>query len=291
MANPLNKNLSAFFAERLVLLIKTSRPVFWIIQPLIFLVGLFFALGELTPLAIFQAALLSFPYCIFLYGINDIHDYESDKINPRKQLVQGVKLEPKYHSFINRVSAVIIVILAISSLITFSWLNILGMAMLLFFSYFYSAPPLRLKTRPPLDSFSNGLLYFLGPALMGGSFGVISFNGFLKLIFITICVMGLHAFSTLLDLQADKQAGDKTFGIVFGKRIAILFALLAFLTALLLGGFNHSEINYLLFSCVLFFAITLFFPYQKLVTFFGRAFYLGGMITAILYILHKLSEL
>jgi len=32
-----------------------------------------------------------------------------------------------------------------------------------FFSYFYSAKPLRFKVRPPLDSIANATIYFFGP--------------------------------------------------------------------------------------------------------------------------------
>ena len=57
--------------DKFLLLLKTSRPIFWIIMPLIFSVGLFYSGAKFSTLAIVQLIFISFPYSIFLYGIND----------------------------------------------------------------------------------------------------------------------------------------------------------------------------------------------------------------------------
>ncbi|MCK5474516.1 MAG: hypothetical protein KAI53_03860, partial [Candidatus Aenigmarchaeota archaeon] len=142
------------------LLLKLSRPAFWSIPLLVFLLGLTYADAKLTYLAVVQLLLLSLPFSVFLYGINDIYDYESDKLNPRKKGVQGIKLKQKYHSFIKKFSFFVILLLLFSSIITLNFSNIIGMIILLFFSYHYSAHPLRFKVKPPMDSFSNGMIYF-----------------------------------------------------------------------------------------------------------------------------------
>jgi 4-hydroxybenzoate polyprenyltransferase len=153
--------------NKLLLLIKISRPVGWIVAPLVFLVAFISAGGtSLTVLSISQILLLSVPYCIFLYGINDVYDYEGDQINPKKGkmmggFIEGSTLDLKCHSYIKNVSFLVIVLLFLTSFLTLSIANILGMLLLVFFTYFYSAPPLRFKEKPPLDSFSNGMLYFL----------------------------------------------------------------------------------------------------------------------------------
>src|SRR3989344_2932786 len=155
----------------LLLLIKTSRPLGWIIWPFVFLFGLAASGANLTTLPIIQMILLSFPFSFFAYGINDIYDYQSDKLNPRKNLIEGIKLKPKYHSLVKKSAFFIALILVSSSLITQNIYNVSAMLFLLFFAYFYSAPPLRLKERPPLDSFTNGIGYFFLPFLLGFSYG------------------------------------------------------------------------------------------------------------------------
>jgi 4-hydroxybenzoate polyprenyltransferase len=72
--------------------------------------------------------LLSFPLCIAAYGLNDIYNYESDRLNPRKGLIEGIKLEPEYHSFVKNVSFIVISLLLLTSFLTLNITNILGMA-------------------------------------------------------------------------------------------------------------------------------------------------------------------
>ena len=117
--------------DKLILLLKTSRPIFWIVQPLVFLISLFISGAALSSLSIIQLILLSFPYCIFLYGINDVYDYESDKLNPRKGLVEGIKLKPKYHDFVKRVSYWMIGVLMVVSILTFNFTSLLISILLL----------------------------------------------------------------------------------------------------------------------------------------------------------------
>jgi len=69
----------------------------------------------ITPLFILRVLLLSFPFCIDGYGLNDIYDYESDKLNPRKGLIEGIKSEPKYYSFVKNVSFFVILLLLLTS--------------------------------------------------------------------------------------------------------------------------------------------------------------------------------
>ncbi|WP_291321866.1 hypothetical protein, partial [Desulfonatronospira sp.] len=77
--------------KSLLILLKASRPPLWPALPLVFCMGLIY--GEygllspdfrFTPLMLLQMAMLSFPLCLFTFGLNDIHDHASDSINPRK---------------------------------------------------------------------------------------------------------------------------------------------------------------------------------------------------------------
>ncbi len=243
---------------------------------MVFLLGFVCYRAVLTPVSLFQLVLLSIPYCIFLYGINDIYDFESDQINPRKQHLVGVKLEHRHHSLVRKVSLVMGLLLLSSALITLNPGNILGLGVLLFFSYQYSAPPLRLKERPPFDSVSNGFIYYCAPVMIGASYGTIPFNAPLQLYLITIAVMGIHSFSTVTDYSADKAVGDRTFAVVFGKRAAALFSLLVFTASYFFAGYQGTVINwYLLLLMILSFIIILY-PSERLATVFfytiGAAF-------------------
>ena len=294
--------------NKLLLLIKVSRPFGWLWFPAVFLLGSLYSGNNsgnmtitpnitITPLAVLQILMLSFPACILLYGINDIYDYESDKINPRKKLLAGVKLEPEYHSYIKKVSFLVISLLLLTSFLTLNVSNILGMLLLVFVAYFYSAPPLRLKERPPLDSVSNGIGFFsaflLGFSLGGGSIINVGIGVYL----LTACFIGVHAYSTITDYEADKKAGYKTFAVVFGKRSAAFFAFLAFILTIFFARLsaliNPSPLNpfsshnffyiycYLIFGSVLFF-ITLVFPSEKIAKLF---YWLIAIVTIIAIII------
>ena len=73
----------------------------------------------------------------------------------------------------------------------------LSMFLLIAVSY-YSAPPIRLKEGPPLDSISNGILFFLAFSL-GYSFGNKIWDIPLKISFVAIGVMGIDSFGAVMD--------------------------------------------------------------------------------------------
>jgi len=274
--------------NKFLLLLKTSRPIFWIVLPLIFLISLFISGAELSILSIIQLLALSFPYCIFLYGINDVYDYESDKLNPRKNLVEGIKLEKKHHGFIKQVSYYIMGGLLVSSLLTFNLTNIIGMVLLLFFSYFYSAPPLRLKVLPPLDSFANGMLYIYAPALLGFSFGGSFLEFPIKAYFVIACGIGFHALSTIPDYTVDKKVGDKTFAIVYGKRSAAIFAIIIFLITLFFSRIQNLAANYYLIACMVVAIVLLVRPSEKLALYLLKTLFAGFVLLGIIFLVSGL---
>ncbi len=243
-----------------MLLFKASRPPSWVLAPLVFLLGIKISGGHFSNwLQILQLVLLTMPYCVFLYGINDVFDFKSDMQNPRKGGAEGLKLQKKHHRFVYWSGLFFAGLLALSSIATLNFSNMVGMAILLFFSYYYSAPPLRLKERPPLDSFANGMLYLLGPFILGFSFAQPISSLSSKVFLITICVMGIHSFSTIMDYSVDKKSGDKTFAVVFGKRAAALFPVIAFTFTLLLENFNQISKGYIVFWGYLIFCNCIFF--------------------------------
>lgn len=273
------------FKDKFLLLLKISRPALWVIAPLVFLVGLFYSGASLATLSVIQLVLLTFPYCVFLYGINDVYDYESDKLNPRKKLVEGIKLKKKHHDFIKKVSYVVIGILIISSLITFNYSNWVGMVLLLLFSYFYSVPPVRLKVLPPLDSFANGMLYFLTPFLMGFSFGGSGLEIPLKVYMVAACGMGFHALSTITDYTVDKKVGDKTFAVAFGKRTAAVFAIIIFLITIFFAGIQTVILNYYLLAALLVAIAILIYPKEKFSLILLKSLFIGFVVVGIIYII------
>ncbi|MFW9984833.1 MAG: UbiA family prenyltransferase [Candidatus Odinarchaeota archaeon] len=264
-----------------LLLIRTSRPLGWLIAPLVFLLGLTAFGSPLSLITILQLILLTFPYCVLLYGTNDIFDYEADKLNPRKTVPDSPEMETQFFPLVRTLSFVVSIVLFASAVITFNLTNIIAMILLLFFSYFYSAPPLRFKERPPLDSFSNGIIYFFAPVLLGTSFGATLLDIPIQAYFITVCVMGIHSFSTVMDYSADKLAGDRTFAVVLRKRTASFFTVIVFTIAYFFSGFQGSVVGYFLIFCASLAGIITFVPSEKLAKYFFYSMGIGFSIVGV----------
>ncbi len=206
---------------------------------MVFLAG-FFTLGftqnNVSPglVAYFQFFCVTVPLAILIFGNNNVWDYESDRQNPRKNRgLLGDVLDKKHHAFVNRLSFASAILLLASSLLTLNLQNLFLMACIVFLSYFYSAEPIRLKTKPPLDSLSNGLGFLL-LFLIGYSYGSSIFTVPLKWVAYSFCICGFHSFSTALDYGPDKKAGHNTFAVRFGKRAAVAFALFMVIPTFLL---------------------------------------------------------
>lgn len=211
--------------EKFKLLLKVSRPVLWLWVIFPFVAGLAISDTRFTPLIWLEIIALGPVYGVLLYGINDVYDYESDKLNNRKDSPHGEVLEPENHNFVLKSGAVSASILLLISLLTENMWNILGVSALIIFAVGYSAPPLRLKSRAPLDSVVNGLGYVLIPGIMGFSFGASVSNLPVEAYWVALATFGLHPATTAMDYKSDKESGCQTFAVRFGRRKALLFSL------------------------------------------------------------------
>lgn len=238
-------------------LIKISRPVSWIIFPLIFYSGLLLGGAKFSFVILLILFSLSFPLCLYGYCINDIYDYKTDIRNPRKKsILEGYIVYPKCRNILKKISFLSILPLIISVLLTKNFLTVLMCLLLIFIGYSYSAPPIRLKEKPPFDSLSNGLIYFFLPFSLGyslsGSF--VNFPLF-KTLFLTLCVSSIHAVGTMMDYSVDKSVGIKTFAVRYGQRTTAIFAFFTFFLSFLLGNFGVIIKMYLLFCSILTFLL------------------------------------
>jgi 4-hydroxybenzoate polyprenyltransferase len=116
------------------------------------------------------------------------------------------------------------IIILLTSLATQSCDNIIAAILVVIIAWQYSAPPLRLKEIPVVDSLSNGcivfLIWFFGFSFSGSSISEVP----LKAIVNNLCVAGGHALAAVTDFEADTAAGMRTVATVLGKRRAAIFA-------------------------------------------------------------------
>ena len=272
--------------NKLSLLIKVSRPIAWIIAPIVFLASMYIASASFSWQSIVQIVLLSFPFCILLYGINDVYDYKSDKINFRKGYLEGLKLGKFERNYIAKWSYVIIIVLLLSSILTLNLTNIFGMILLLFASYFYSAPPIRFKTIPIVDSLSNGVI-FIAVAILGFSFGGSIIDFPVGAYFVALCVSAMHSIAAVCDYLPDKKANHRTIAVFLGKRFAIAFSIFLFIVVYFFSHFQSIIIKYYLLYCIALCTILFFKPERRLARLVFYLLYAGFIFYVFLFILFK----
>lgn len=212
-------------------LINVSRPRFWMYVFGTYLVGAAAGAAAREDFLRFDVALFAlyflFPANLLIYGINDIFDFETDRWNPKKGKYE-VLVRPGSHR------AIILAILALNipfliAAVLFAPRALPSMAGFLFFSVFYSAPPIRAKQIPFLDSAFNILYVFPGAFAYQMLTG--SFMPWTLFAAAGLWTMAMHAYSAIPDIDADEQAGVLTVATELGIYWTHAFCFVCYLLA------------------------------------------------------------
>lgn len=218
--------------------IQTSRPRFWIYVLGPYLLGIAGAIkqdvypSQTTILFLILLFIyFTFPANFLLYGINDIHDYETDKLNAKKQGYEQAIRPSDQRSLLIGILITNLPFLLIAPFLDMRTIALF--ALFLFLSIYYSSPPLRFKTKPIIDSISN-ILYLI-PGLISYSIIAIAIPAPQIILAGTFWCMAMHAYSAVPDIEADRRANLPTIATLFGKQITLLFcAALYILSAILI---------------------------------------------------------
>ena len=219
---------------RLHYLFVLSRPRFWFYLAGPILVGIAYGAGDaadlVTPATVALFVYFLVPANVFLYGVNDVFDREIDAVNPKK----GGR-ETRYRG--QPVVPIVVVVSALLAVVVAwfvpvpAWPWLVGFLVL---GVAYSAPPLRLKTTPLLDSLSNGL--YILPA--GAAYVTVAGSQPPALAVAAgwFWAMGMHTFSAIPDIGPDRRAGIRTTATVLGKRATYAYCGACWLAATLAFG-------------------------------------------------------
>ncbi|WP_146340248.1 prenyltransferase [Nesterenkonia sp. NBAIMH1] len=220
-------------------LLRSSRPLSWINTAYPFAAAWLLAGGDVGAELIVGSLFFLIPYNLAMYGINDVFDYASDLANPRKGGAEGALLDTSLHRPTLIASGVfaapfVIVLVALGN--PASW-AVLAVSLLAVVAY--SAPPLRTKEIPVLDSVTSSL-HFVTPAayavaLAGGEVSVA-----------VACALGAfflwgmasHAFGAVQDIGPDRAAGISSIATALGARLTVRISLALWAAAgvLMLGA-------------------------------------------------------
>lgn len=238
----------------LALALSVSRFRFWIYTGGTYVVGYALGMGSweafLLPSYAVYLFYFFFPANVFIYGVNDLWDHETDLKNPKKGEREHLLEERERRSLV--VLLLGVSALSAALLVSQTMAERAVFCAFLALSYFYSAPPLRFKEVPVLD-FSSNMLY-----IMPGVFGYLLASGsFPPLLLIAagyFHIAAMHLFSAIPDIGCDREAGITTTAVVLGERRSLALCL-AFWSAcaalvLFLAGFHPLALPVLLFPAV-----------------------------------------
>ncbi|WP_250446401.1 prenyltransferase [Actinotalea sp. C106] len=221
--------------ETLRQLTLSSRPLSWVNTAYPFAAAYVMVTREVDVALVVGTLFFLIPYNLLMYGINDVFDYESDLKNPRKGGVEGALLDRRLHRTTLLAATLLPVpfvvwLVAIGS--PSSWLVLAGS---LFAVVAYSAPRLRFKERPVLDSLTSST-HFASPALYGLVLAGEPIGRGTWLILAAFFLWGVasQAFGAVQDVKADREGGISSIATVLGPRTTVRFALACYLAAGLL---------------------------------------------------------
>lgn len=216
-------------------LLRVSRPRFWfyILGP--YVVGLVAGVTNIVdvaqPIYVLIGSYFTLPANLLIYGVNDIFDYETDRLNEKKANYEALVTPDRRRELWIAIAVTNLPFLAILFYANFP--ATIALLAFLFFSVFYSAWPIRAKAKPFLDSAFN-ILYampgFFAYSVLSGEFPPI------VIVAAAWCwTAAMHAYSAIPDIEADKQAGFSTVATVCGTNGTIALCLILYAAAAILS--------------------------------------------------------
>lgn len=213
-------------------LFMTSRPISWVNTAFPFASAYLLTTGVIDWLWIVGTIFFLIPYNLAMYGINDVFDYESDLLNPRKGGAEGALVERSRHRGILIACLVATVPFLVVLGISGSWEANLVLLVSMLAVLAYSAPKLRFKERPFVDSLTSST-HFVSPAVYGMVLAGAQFNAPLLALLLAFFLWGMasHAFGAVQDIVPDRAASLGSIGTVLGAKWTVRGAALAYLAA------------------------------------------------------------
>lgn len=216
--------------------VAIGRPWFWLVSLLPYYIGFLLATKRLLPTAaelptVALGAVVIGPLVwIAVLAVNDAHDVDGDRVNPRKAgtpLTSG-RISPATAQRVAGVAG----ILAVGVALLVSPMFALGTLGAVLLGWAYSAPPLRLKNRPGADVLVNASALGILGQLAGWS--VVEPAGdfpWVMGLLGTLVGAALYLPTTLADVEADRASGYTTIAVRLGTRLTYRLGLAAWVAA------------------------------------------------------------
>ncbi|WP_282848914.1 prenyltransferase [Microbacterium oxydans] len=213
-------------------IVLSSRPISWINTAFPFAAAYLLSTRDIDLTFVLGTLYFLIPYNLAMYGINDVFDYASDLANPRKGGIEGALLAPRIHRATLWAAAAtnipfLVYLVIVGNPASTAWLAVSVFAVIA-----YSAPFLRFKERPFLDSVTSST-HFVSPAIVGLALAgasattgtVITLGAFF------LWGMAAHAFGAVQDIGPDREGGISSIATVIGARATVRLSLVLWVIA------------------------------------------------------------
>jgi|GEM_PF-2052690 len=209
-------------ARKAFLLVLNYRPINWYGYLAIALLGYVWGVAEATyetSVNLIKVLLLVACYLAFSFGVNNCFDVEEDRAKGGWNPIAKGELG-WWEAFIS--STAIGLLGAVLTYFWFGWLAETIYLSMLALAYFYSAPPLRFKSRPYLDVATH--VFFFGVMILVYSFSAAS-TDFLKLSVLVPFIVLLSTYAEInnhvKDYGYDVEGNVKTTVVVLGLKSSV----------------------------------------------------------------------
>lgn len=238
-------------------ILKISRPRFWIyvIGPFILSIAATYGVYEIPwiPVAILFLY-FSFPANIFIYGVNDLYDRDTDMLNEKKKEYEKI-LDTKDDTLLKKIILITNIPFLIYICFSVHYVVFFVFILFIFFSWQYSARPIRAKAVPFLDSIFSSFLYIL-PGILSHTLITHTIPGYIPMIAGFLWSYAMHVYSAVPDITADTNAGIQTGATILGKNATLilcgmLYAVSGILAIPYIGVFGYVAIAVYLYMIII----------------------------------------
>lgn len=213
-------------------LVGSSRPVSWVNTAYPFAAAYLLAGGGVTLALVVGTLWFLIPYNLLMYGVNDVFDYESDLRNPRKGGLEGVVLSRRWHRLTLWTAALTNLPFIVALVLMGDAVSTAVLAVSVFAVVAYSAPGLRFKERPVVDSITSST-HFVSPAVFGLALTGTPMTPAILAALASFFLWGMasQAFGAVQDIRADREAGISSVATWLGAAGTVRAALVGYLLA------------------------------------------------------------
>jgi 4-hydroxybenzoate polyprenyltransferase len=216
-------------------LLTISRPRFWIYFAGPALVAMSINFGQdlsawtqIWPWIF--VVYFTYPANLLVYGVNDIFDYETDLKNSKKGLYEAL-VTPDEHLYL-WMWIILLNLPFVFVLLVFSPIaSKISLLLFLFLTIFYSAPPIRAKACPFMDSAFNILYIMPGLATY---YSIEERLSWALVVAGALWSMAMHSYSAIPDIEADSQSKTPTIATFLGFKKTIIYCLTLYTIAAVL---------------------------------------------------------